>query len=59
MDYYQIAKRAYCTEGDQFDCRDCEMVNYFIQHGFDAATCREKIIIELVKIIEELKETKC
>jgi len=61
IDYYDVAKRAYCTEGDQWDCRCCDMCNYFVEHDYNPAACREKLIIELVKIIDELKmeEAKC
>lgn len=61
IDYYDVAKRAYCIEGDQWDCRCCAMCDYFVKHNYDPAVCREKLIIELVKIIDELKmeETKC
>lgn len=55
MNYYEIAKTAYCTEGDQWDCRSCPLCEYFENHNYDAATCREHLIIELVKIIDEYK----
>lgn len=55
MNYYEIAKTAYCTEGDQWDCRCCEMCEYLENHNFDASACREKLIVELVKIIDKYK----
>lgn len=56
MNYYEIAKTAYCTEGDQWDCRCCEMCGYLENHHFDSSACKEKLIIELVKIIDEYKK---
>ncbi len=55
MNYYKIAKTAYCTEGDQFDCRDCELCNYFEEHNYDSTKCRQHLIMGLVEEIEELK----
>ncbi len=52
-DYYKIAKTAYCTEGDQWNCRDCELYEYFKKHNYNAAACREFLIIKLVKYIED------
>ena len=57
MDYYKIAKTAYCTEGDQWDCRSCELYEYFKKHNYNAAACREFLIIKLVKYIED-KQTR-
>lgn len=56
MNYYKIAKTAYCTEGDQWDCRSCEMCKYLENHHFNQTACMEKLIIELVKIIDEYKK---
>lgn len=56
MNYYEIAKTAYCTEGDQWDCRCCEMREYLENHNFDTSACREKLIVELVKIIDKYKK---
>lgn len=56
MNYHEIAKTAYCTEGDQWDCRCCEMREYLENHNFDASACREKLIVELVKIIDKYKK---
>lgn len=55
-DYYEIAKRAYCTPFEYSDCRDCDMCDYFEQHDYSPADCREKLIRELVHIIDELKK---
>ena len=56
LNYYEIAKTAYCTEGDQWDCRSCGMCEYLESHHFDQTACMEKLIIELVKIIDEYKK---
>jgi len=49
LDYYKIAKRAYCSNGDQWDCKDCELVEYFKTHNLDAAACREYLITKMVE----------
>ena len=54
-DYYKIAKTAYCTEGDQWDCRDCELIDVFTKKKCNAAECRTFLIKKLVETIEELK----
>ena len=56
MDYYEIAKTAYCTEGSQWDCRDCKLINIFVMNNYDAAECRKHLIQKLVKTIEDLNE---
>lgn len=50
--YIEIAKTAYCTEGDQWDCRDCELVNILKEHHFDPSYCRKELIIGMVKELE-------
>ena len=57
INYYKVAKTAYCLEGGQWDCRCCPLCEYFVSHNYDAAACREHLIIELVKIIDEYKNT--
>ncbi|MBQ5473565.1 MAG: hypothetical protein IIT65_02475 [Lachnospiraceae bacterium] len=56
MNYYEIAKTAYCTEGSQWDCRDCKLINVLIKNNYDAASCRKYLIQELVKQIEGMNE---
>lgn len=56
MDYYEIAKTAYCTEGSQWDCRDCKLINIFVKNNYDAAECRKHLIQKLVRTIEDLNE---
>lgn len=58
IDYYTIAKQAYCTEGDQWDCRDCKLIDYFEKSNHDPAKCREHLIVGLVKQYEKLLEEK-
>lgn len=57
-DYYEIAKRAYSTPSEYFDCRDCDMCDCFEEHDYNPSYCREKLIRELVHIIDELKKGK-
>lgn len=56
MDYYKIAEKAYCMEGDQWDCRDCDLIKYFESHNCDATVCRQHLIVELVKQYKKLLE---
>lgn len=56
IDYYKAAKKAYCMSGDQFDCRDCDMCDYFEKHHYDGMACKTKLIVELVKIIDAYKK---
>lgn len=56
IDYYKAAKKAYCMSGDQFDCRDCDMCDYFEKHHYDGIACKTKLIVELVKIIDAYKK---
>ena len=56
MDYYKIAKTGYCIEGDQFDCRDCELYDYFEKHNCNSIECKTHLIVGLVKEIERLRE---
>ena len=58
IDYYAIAKKAYCTEGDQWDCRDCGLIDYFEKNNRDSAKCRKHLIIGLVKQYEKLLEKR-
>lgn len=58
LDYYKIAKQAYCTEGDQWDCRSCELCDYFEKHNYNFAKCREYLITQLVKQYEQLLNEK-
>lgn len=44
MNYYEIAKTAYCMEGNQWDCRDCKLINILIKNNYDAASCRKYLI---------------
>lgn len=52
LDYFEIAKKMYCTEGNQVDCRDCELFDILLKNNYNPASCRTKLIEELVKIIE-------
>lgn len=47
--WIEIAKKAYCSEGDQWDCRDCEMIDYFKMHNCDPAICRMELIRRMIK----------
>ena len=42
--------------GNQFDCRDCDMCDYFEKHHYDGIACKTKLIVELVKIIDAYKK---
>lgn len=56
MNYYEIAKKAYCKSGEQFDCRDCDLCQLLENNDFDDTVCKTKLIVELVKIIDEYKK---
>ena len=58
IDYYAIAKKAYCMEGDQWDCRDCDLIDYFEKNNHDSDKCRRHLIIGLVKQYEKLLEKR-
>ena len=58
IDYYAIAKKAYCMEGDQWDCRDCDLIDYFEKNKHDSAKCRIHLIVGLVKQYEKLLEKR-
>ena len=50
--WLKVAKIAYCTEGDQWDCRNCEMCDYLKAHQFDSNACKEELIRRIIKEIE-------
>lgn len=47
--WIEIAKKAYCSEGDQWDCRDCEMIDFFEKHNCDPSICRMELIRRIVE----------
>ena len=55
--FIDIAYTAYCEEGDQFTCQDCDMCQYFEDSHYNPAICRAHLL-ELVakegKYLQEL-----
>lgn len=56
IDYYKAAKTAYCQLGDQWDCRSCDLIEYFEHNNCDPAKCRAFLIQKLVWELERYKD---
>ena len=56
--YYEIAKTAYCTAGDQWDCRSCYMHDYFEKQNNNVAECRGELLrLLVIEITDSRKES--
>lgn len=57
--FIDIAYKAYCEEGDQFDCRSCDMYCYlkdYLKMPFNSTSCREQLLFEVAKEGKHLQE---
>lgn len=54
--YYKIAKEGYITEGDQWDCRNCDLCEFFKENNYDPARCRTILIEGLTYTIKQIQK---